>query len=382
LKDIAIIGAGPAGLHAARRLADAGLDVGVLDAQNQIGEHAICSGVIGAEAFKRFGFTDQAVLNTIRCIRAISPSAKKLEHRSATPLAYVVDKAGFNRHLADLAVTAGAELMLGRWVESIECGKHAVSLRFRSREGDCSAIRARAALLASGVNASLSKGLGLARPLEFLSAMQADIRLGTDGAARPTEVFVGRAVAPGAFGWKIPLGNGLVRVGLMSDRDPQAHFNALLKRIAPEALSQEIAVVRKAIGQMPVGECAAERVLVIGEAAGHVKTSTGGGIYYGLLSAELACEVILRGFRKCRLGKEALSEFDRSWRAQFGGELVTGYWARKLLGRLPDDLLEKIFDWANAADLVPRLNGKMKFDWHQKAILTTVRNLLSLPASS
>jgi digeranylgeranylglycerophospholipid reductase len=377
-----IVGAGPAGLHAARRLATAGLEVAVLDAQSQIGERAICSGVIGIEAFKRFGFTTRTALNKIHSIRAVSPESRKIEHKSASPLAYVVDKAEFNRHLADLAVASGAELLLDSRVESIQCEKHAVALHYSPREGASSTIRARAAVIASGVNATLSRGLGLAGPREFLLAIQADVQMGKNGATHPTEIFVGRSVAPGAFGWKIPLGKGRVRIGLMADVDPRPYFSALLNRIAPQVQPAAVSIYRKSIGQVPAGECTAERILVIGEAAGHVKTSTGGGIYYGLLSADLASEVILRCARKNRFGQEMLCEFDQKWRAEFGHELITGYWARKLLGRLPDDFIEKTFEWANAVNLLPRLNGRLKFDWHQKAILTTVRNLLSLPAQA
>src|SRR5208337_3752449 len=119
MRDIAVIGAGPAGLYAAYQLASAGLDVTVLDAQESIGENAVCSGVIGEEAFVRFGLPTRPVLNRIYCIRAVSPAGRTLEYRSMTPVARVVDKAQFNRDLANLARSAGAELCLGRFVDGI-----------------------------------------------------------------------------------------------------------------------------------------------------------------------------------------------------------------------------------------------------------------------
>src|SRR5208337_4870681 len=130
MRDVAVIGAGPAALYAAYQLASAGLEVTVLDAQERIGENAVCSGVIGEEAFARFGLPSRSVLNRTYCIQAVSPAGRTLEYRSATPLARVVDKSEFNRDLANLARSAGAELCLGRFVEAIDREKDGVLLHF------------------------------------------------------------------------------------------------------------------------------------------------------------------------------------------------------------------------------------------------------------
>ncbi len=375
MRDVAVIGAGPAGLYAAYRLAAAGLGVTVFDAQAKIGENAVCSGVIGEEAFARFGLPTRPVLNLIYCLRAVSPAGKTLEYRSPTPLARVVDKAEFNRDLASMARSAGAEVCSGRIVERITREKPGAVLQFRSRQGSEGRIRVRVAVIASGVSGSLNSALGLVKPREFLRAVQADIPLGKDGASNPTEVYVGQSVAPGAFGWKIPLGHGLVRVGLMSLEEPRPYFSALLQRVAPGLDRGEAKVRQKAIGQMPVGRCVADRIVAIGEAAAHVKTSTGGGIYFGLLSADMAAEVILHAFQKGDFGAQTLGEFERFWHAAFGIELQMGYLARKLAARLSDGLVEKAFDRAKGIDLLGRLSGKLNFDWHRKAILATIRGL-------
>jgi flavin-dependent dehydrogenase len=354
----------------------------VLDAQERIGENTVCSGVIGEEAFVRFGLPSQSVLNRTCCIRAVSPAGRMLEYRSATPLARVVDKSEFNRGLANLAHSAGAELCLGRFVEAIDRERDAVLLQFRSRQQAAGKLRARVAVIASGVNGSLNGALGLVKPRELLRAIQADIPLGKDGISNPTEVYVGRSVAPGGFGWKIPLGHGRVRVGLMCVENPQPYFSALLQRVAPGLNRGEAKVRQKAIGQMPVGNCVAERMVAIGEAAAHVKTSTGGGIYFGLLSAEMAADVLLRAFRKGDFSVHTLGEFERFWRAAFGRELWTGYLARKLAGRLSDRLMERAFDRAKGIDLLSRLNGNLNFDWHHKAILAAIRGLCAPDASA
>jgi len=382
MRDVAVIGAGPAGLYVAYRLASAGLGVAVLDAQEKVGDDVVCSGVIGEEAFGRFGLPSWPVLNRIYCLRAVSPAGRSLEYRSQTPLARVVDKAEFNRDLASLARAAGAELRSGHLVEAVAREENGAILRFRSRLGPGEKMGARVAVIASGVGGALNGALGLVQPREHLRAVQADIPLGKDGALNPTEIYVGRSVAPGAFGWKIPLGHGRVRVGLMSLEEPRPYFRALLQRVAPGLKKGEAKIRQKAIGQMPVGNCVAERVMAIGEAAVHVKTSTGGGIYFGLLSAEMAAEVILRAFQKGDFSVHTLGQFERYWKTAFGTELWAGYLARKLTSRLSDALVEKAFERAKGIALVGRLKDNLNFDWHRKAILASIHGLFGPTAGS
>ncbi len=378
MKDVIIVGGGPAGLHAAYQLASAGLDVGLFDAQGQIGERAVCSGVIGIEAFSRFGLPMDSVLNSIKRVQAVSPAGRKIEHCGEGPLARVVNKAEFNRDLADRAVAAGTEMCLGRFVESIEQKKQGVVVRYRSKDGPRQeSAKARAAIVASGVNRSLTERLGLVRPRDYLRGIQADIPLGKDGMSRPTRIYVGQSVAPGAFGWKIPLGHGRVRVGLMSSEEPRPYFKKLLKTVAPHLQPNQYKVCQKVITQWPQGKCSTDRVLVIGEAAGHVKTTTGGGIYYGLLSAEMAAEVMVRALQRNDLSEQALSAFEPYCRSAFSRELETGYYFRKLMARLPDSLLNKTFEKASAINLFGRINGNLIFDWHYKAILIAIQQLFT-----
>jgi flavin-dependent dehydrogenase len=358
-------------------LAQAGLDVVLFEVQNRVGERAICSGVLGDEAFGRFDLPTHPILADIRCIQAVSPGGRTLEHRTDVPLAQVLDKGEFNRALAQRAIRAGVEMQLGCWVNSLEVEKHSVAINFRSTRAGPSRLRAQVAVITTGVNGSLNRALGLVRPRQFLRALQTELTRPPNGNGRATRVYVGQGVAPGAFGWEIPLGNGKWRVGLMTEQDPEPYFAKLVRRIAPHTEISTLRVDRKGIAQAPVGHCVTERVVAAGEAAGHIKTTTGGGIYYGLLSAELAADVVTRAFRKNSFNLRTLGEFERYWRSTFGNELMVGYFARKLASHFTDRQIDSFFEVARATDLLVRLNGRLKFDWHHRALLATLRALLT-----
>src|SRR2546425_3366038 len=236
-----------------------------------------------------------------------------MEHLGDAPLARVVDKAAFNRALGERAAAAGARIELNQRVESIERNNRHIDLRVRNEEGERRVIKARVAVIASGVNGCLNRVLNLARPRQLLRAMQAEVTLpGKEGSA-PTRVFVGRSVAPGAFAWEIPLGRGRARVGIMTHEDPRAYFLALLRRIAPGLDGSSVQAGQKAIAQVPVGRSTAERLVAIGEAAGHVKTSTGGGGYFRRPFARIAPPSLVPAFRHGGFSASRFSDFERYW---------------------------------------------------------------------
>ena len=82
----------------------------------------------------------------------------------------------------------------------------------------------------------------------------------------------------------------------------------------------------------PVPRTFADRVVAVGDAAGLVKPTTGGGIHYSLLSASLAADVIGQGLRTNRLHASALSRYERLWRKDFRHKYsLLAYWLQNLL---------------------------------------------------
>ena len=66
MHDVVVIGAGPAGLHAARLLSERGLDVIVLEEHEAVGRPVHCTGILAREAFDEFGLARDTILNPLR----------------------------------------------------------------------------------------------------------------------------------------------------------------------------------------------------------------------------------------------------------------------------------------------------------------------------
>jgi len=109
----------------------------------------------------------------------------------------------------------------------------------------------------------------------------------------------------------------------------------------------------------------------VGSAAGQVKPTTGGGIYYGLLGADIAANILNQALERDDLSARNLANYEREWKEKLASELRVGYWARKLYEKLSDAQIDRIFDIikSNGIDKALLSNDDLSFDWHSGAVL-------------
>jgi digeranylgeranylglycerophospholipid reductase len=371
--DVLVIGGGPSGLRLAGQLAAKGLDVRVLEKKAGIGQNVVCTGIVGREVFENFGLDAGSVIREIRDVRLVSPSGTVLTYRHPRPFACVVDREKFDAGIAASAVSAGGVLSLESRVDDLSVEPGGVHVTVRTN--DCGEVRYSAAMavIASGVDYGLQKKAGLGYPRDFLKGAQAELPLRENDL---TTIFVGRSVAPGAFAWSVPAGER-ARVGLLTKKDPKALFQKFLGTIGGSGNepSAEVQVRTKAVAQGLVARTTGDRVLSVGEAAGQIKTTTGGGISYGLLCADLAAETILRCFERSSFGAAALAGYEARWRKAIQREIVIGYHTRKMCSRLSDSQVESLFHLAQTDGIFPIIRETADFDWHSGLIFALLQRL-------
>jgi geranylgeranyl reductase family protein len=373
VRDVAIIGGGPAGLTTARVLAARGHDVVVLEEHAQIGVPVHCTGVLGADAFEEFDIPTGAILGTAHVATFVAADGSTVSVDAERAKAVVVDRAVFDQGLADASRAAGAELRTGARVRTIAIGSGGVTIGVEEDEP----IEARACVLACGANYRFNRQLGLGVPRSFVQSAQLEQSLdGPDG----VEVHLGRAVAPAGFAWLVPFqrdGRPHTRLGLMCESRALARFHEFAARTRTRfGLSTEgwPEPRLKILPLGPVSRTYGTRLLAVGDAAGLVKPTTGGGIYYSLISGQIAAETLDEALRADDLREARLRRYETGWRQRLGADIRIGLAFRTLASRMNDRSIDAVVELARVDGIVPLLRQTADFNWHRQSALALLRH--------
>ena len=309
--DVVVAGAGPAGSAAARTCAEAGLSTLCIEEHGTIGHPVQCAGLLSLAALAECRVSARPILSTVQGARFFPSSGYPLEIDAGRPKAHVVDRGSLDREMAGAAARAGAEFRLKTSVVSVE-GNRLKTRGIRGREEIGFSIL----IAADGVRSSVARMLGLGRTGWLLGGLQAEVPCDTD----PRFVEIHPHASPEFFGWIIPAGKERARIGLLGEGDLRQRLTALIGPGAGGAIDL-------VSGALPLGvlpRTYGARTLVVGDAAGMAKPSSGGGIYTGVRAARHAAAVAAECCRKGSFRDRDLALYEKLWKEDFGRELAIG----------------------------------------------------------
>lgn len=373
--DVVVVGAGPAGSVTAHRLAEAGHAVLLLEEHDAVGVPAHCTGLLGLEAFGAFDLPRTLILGEATAAQFWGAAGHSVLVESDRVRAAVIDRVALDRALAARAAGAGVEVRTGSRVDRVEVDPRGVTVVIGRQEP----VRARVAVLACGATYRLHKPLGLGVPRVFLQSAQLETPFPE---VDTVEVRFGRDLAPGGFGWLVPLRRGAewyARIGLMSETKSRERFQRLLRVLCARARVDAEAMPAPRLKMLPLGPIPrtyADRVVAVGDAAGLVKPTTGGGIYFGMVSGAMAAEVIADGLRRDAVSARQLSAYETRWRRELGPEIRAGLGFRRMMSGLSDASIDALIALSRVDGVVPLLQRKASFNWHRTAAMA----LLAHPA--
>ncbi len=379
LYDVIIVGAGPAGSYAACELASAGYRVAVLEQKEAPGLDVCCTGIISPECFDSFGIGEEVVLARANSAGFFSPSGKHLRLQTERVQAYVIDRSSFDRAIASRALSQGASYLFSCRVTDIAIGKDKTEVR-ALRNSTREMLTARAVILASGFKPGLSRKLGLGEIKRFAIGAQVEVE------ARDideVEIYLSQQIAPGFFAWLVPTSPDKALAGLLAPSHARSHLEKFL--LSPfcrgRIIRQRTKISQKAIPLGVLPRTCGDRLLVIGDAAGQVKPTTGGGIYFGHLGAKIACGVLKEALRAGELTAARLSTYQGQWKAKMGREISLGCRARQVYARLSDRQIEGVFNMLDSGGIAEALlnSPDFSFDWHSRLILAGLKKSLTYP---
>jgi digeranylgeranylglycerophospholipid reductase len=363
--DVLIVGGGPGGLFMAARLAARGVRTVVCEEHPRVGDPVHCTGVLSAESFATFDLPECATLNQLTAVRFLSPGGIPVDYTTPVPLATVIDRPVFDRALADRALRAGAEIRVGDRVTGLDVAASGVTATVGG-----TTLEARLAVLACGASYKFHRQFGFGLPATYLQTAQRELP-----ARRPgdVELHFGQDIAPGGFAWAVPVlrrDGAFVRIGVMASRDVRQCYDRMLGRVAERwGVADHGGAPRvKILPLGAVGRTYGDRLLAIGDAAGLVKPTTGGGIHYSIVSAALAADVAIDALASDRLDAATLSAYERAWRAELADEFEAQHELRQVATTLSDKAIDSFFELAQTDGVMPIVRATARFNQHRPLI--------------
>jgi flavin-dependent dehydrogenase len=207
-------------------------------------------------------------------------------------------------------------------------------------------------------------------------------------------VWLGHQLVPGGFGWVVPGREQCSRLGILTRGKPKEALFQLAEKALPvgawparRSFNEGGSSRRSSLGfetirvhpipAAPRHPTSGHRVLSVGDAAGQVKMTTGGGVYYGLLGARIAAEVLSEALTRGHLSARHLSRYETLWQRLLGPEQRAGQLLRRMVSYLPDDTLDEIFASAEKLGLSRNIVDLLDFDWHARPSLWLVFAMLA-----
>ncbi len=342
--DVAVIGAGPAGSMAAKKAAGSGAEVVILEEHPRTGWPVQCAGLLGVRAMEESELPlAKFAIRPVRGATAVSPAGVQIAFKSDDVKAWVVDRRIFDRALLAEAARSGADVMMASPVTGLARGGGR-SILDVGRGSDRRKIEARVVISAEGVGARIARGAGIGQPREILSSAQVELPFEVED-PEMVEVFLGKNVATGFFAWVIPAQDGVSRVGLCCRERACDHLKRLL-RSSPIQGRVRGGILHLVVGGLPLGPPAstvADGFLAVGDAAGQVKPTSGGGVYPGLVCAKIAGTVAAAASQEGDSSADRLSEYERMWRSALGRELRLGMIVHRMRAEMTDSEVDDLF---------------------------------------
>jgi geranylgeranyl reductase family protein len=376
--DVAVVGAGPAGSRTARNLATRGFRVKLLEEHRTVGVPSHCSGLISLRTLKESQIGEQAIMHRVTGAYVHTQSGSEVALGGGKTQAVAIDRVKWDQTLCEQAQEAGAEMVRARLTNVERANSHV--LLTTQTDGRDSALTARMVIGADGTHSRVRRTLGMGAPSEFA------YNLGIEGRMKArredfVHVFVGQEMAPGWFGWIIPTGDGMVRVGIGSNnrvkpiecyRQMSARFPGLFEGIEP---------CRMYGGTIPLEfapKTYGDNVLLVGDAGGQVKPFSGGGIYTSLVAARFAAKTAAEALDANDLSAERLSVYEKRWKKKIGRELLRSLRLRRFGLELSEDEVERVVGALRSEGLQELAARHGDIDYPSRVLLRLARSAPAL----
>ena len=362
--DVVIAGGSISGLLTAREVAKKGYSVLVLEEGFEVGTPDHCGGLVSKIALNELEINPSEKIYDCEIIDAsiFSPSGKMLEINSKNQQIISVDRRQLDKQAAYQAQKYGAKIIVNSSYK--EKTKEGVSTSIG--DIDCKILvdcRGIGALVNDNRN-----GILLSAQYEVYADWIVSGRV---------EVYFDQIKYPGFFAWIIPSGNGIGKVGVAGkDINTSKTIEEFLKH------KGKYSTIRKIFSPIwingPIKNFVSKDIVIVGDAAGQSKPTTAGGIYSCGMGGIMAGNAIAKYLETN--DNSQLVQYQESWYSKFGKEFEKQQLARKVLQKIDNKTVDKIFDMITP-EILSEISNKDDFDFHTASIIKLLGVRKSLSAA-
>jgi geranylgeranyl reductase family protein len=381
LNDIIIIGAGPAGSIAAKQIKelDENIDVLILEEHYRVGEPMQCAGLISVSGFKRLEISlpKNSILNTVKGAIFHSPNGSSFQIKSNTEMARVIDRRIFDKYLLQKAIKKGVRLNLGTKVKKLRIRRENkfefVEIEYLKDKTN-KKLHSKIVIDAEGVKGNILRGSGYKRPNKIIPAIQLELIDIDIEDKELVELFFGRKISPGFFSYIIPTSKNSARIAAASSTGNPYYY--LLKFLKKNPLVSKRIKDAKIIETMggsiltggPIKQTSYDNLLIVGDAAGQVKATTGGGVIMGGLCSKIAGKTAVDAIHRAEYSRKFLKNYDIQWKKRYLQEFRVMNIIRTLINSIPDPMINSLFKSIGDSRIIDMIESHGDMDFQSSVI--------------
>ncbi len=366
--DVIVVGAGPGGSATAKRCAELGLKVAMLEKRQEIGSPKRCGEGLGLDAAEKLGqkIPRYCIMQDINGSLVYAPNGKKITIDYGKTAGYVLERKQYDKWLAEEAARAGAKVQAKTGVTGVRKEKEIVKGVDAEFESEKISINSKVVVAADGVESKVARWAGMNTTNKLInidSGFQfemVDIEI-----EDPHKIilYFNNEMAPRGYLWIFPKGEDKANVGigiggLGYGKTPRQFLEEWIKTM-PGLKKGSITEVNA--GGIPVGGFLDNMVMnglvVVGDAAHQVNPIHGGGLREAAVAGRIAGEVISEAIKANDVSQKKLSKYNDIWWKERGNHLMKVQKLREVVEKLTDDDLDMLVDALSGEDLVEFTRG-------------------------
>jgi Dehydrogenases (flavoproteins) len=350
--DVTIAGGSVAGLLCAREISAKGFSVLVIEEDYEIGTPEHCGGLVSITGLEELGIIPfrKTFEHMIESAEITSPNGNKFTINSKKQKVVEISRRELDKQIAFQAQKKGAVIKVRTSFQEI------TDTGIRTNEGK---VECKIFVDARGVSSLIQKDR-----TGILSSAQYEIYANWIKKGK-VEVIFDQEKYPGFFAWIIPSNEGKGKIGIAGKGINVAEtLDEFLKE------KGQFSTIRKIFAPIwikgPIEKFVEGKTVIIGDAAGQAKPTTAGGIFTSGMGGVYAGQAICKFLKTNEISD--LQNYQKRWMDRFGKEFEKQLLARKILERITNQTINKLFE-SITPEIIKEISEKDDFDFHTSSII-------------